>query len=65
MNLTVELVDISQKEVLKNLIKDYLIEIHQGGDGQFPWLDSYWQNPQSFPVFYQDRRSHRWSGYGQ
>jgi predicted acetyltransferase len=51
MNITIELIDISQKEILRDLLKDYLIEIHQGGDGNFPWLDSYWQNPNRYPYF--------------
>lgn len=33
------------------MLKDYLIEVHHGGDGQYPWLDSYWQKPNRYPYF--------------
>ncbi len=51
MKVSIELIDISQKEVLRDLLKNYLIEIHHGGDGDFPWLDTYWQKPNRHPFF--------------
>lgn len=51
MKIDVDLVEFGEKEMLRGLLREYLIEIHHGGTGDYPRLDSYWEKSDRFPYF--------------
>jgi len=51
MNVSLVLIDISDKSVLSNLLKEYELEMLGGDPGEYKYLDSYWEKENRRPFF--------------
>ena len=45
MKTSLQPIDSKEKNILKNMLKTYLIEMDPNIDGEYKYLDSYWTDP--------------------
>jgi len=51
MKVKLTRIDISKKQTLKQMLKAYQKELLGRESGEYKYLNSYWQNPNSYPFF--------------